>query len=173
MLKRLILLILLLVINVSALYAHQGHFEDNGLGLEEPEEYKKATQLPQFLEEEKPSYLPKPIGGYGTFHLVVVSVRAFNINVISQKGYRAELWLDNSLLAELDTNDVKVDNERNIRFFDFPYLSMKTGYYFIKLRLYSKGVLWKNEKFHEEIFQVGIHEGKTTSIYKKVPFLNW
>ena len=45
MLKRLILLILLLVINVSALYAHQGHFEDNGLGLEEPEEYKKAGNI--------------------------------------------------------------------------------------------------------------------------------
>ncbi len=156
-------------------------FESDSLfGIEEPEEFKDSNivitpdpdPIPELKNEEKPR-VPRPIGGYGNLHVIIESIEAFNHSVISKKADRVEVWLGHLLLSRLELGDVKVSEGFKSRIFDFPTITLKTGYHFISIRLYSKGVIWKNRKFHEEIYQVGVHEGKTTTLIRKVPFLNW
>ncbi len=158
-------------------YGQKSLLESESLfGLEEPEEYKESTKTPGFLDGEKvePTFiLPRPIGGFGNLHVIIETIDAINEKVISQKADRAELWLGHNMISRLDVNDVKVLESGKGRYFDFPITSLRTGYYFISIRLYSNGFLWKNKKFHEEIFQVGVHEGQTTTLRRKIPFLHW
>lgn len=158
-------------------FAHQSLLESESVfGLEEPEEYKESIKTPGFLNGEKvetPFILPRPVGGFGNLHVIIETIDAINEKVISQKADRAELWLGHNMISRLDVDDVKVLESGKGRYFDFPITSLRTGYYFISIKLYSDGVIWKNKKFHEEIFQVGIHEGQTTTLRRKVPFLHW
>lgn len=162
-------------------------FESDSLfGLEEPEEFKDIDIKPESksesetlidqipdLEIKKDTRVPRPIGGYGNLHIVIESIEALNHSVISKKADRVEVWLGHLLLSRLELGDVKVSEGFKSRIFDFPTITLKTGYYFISIRLYSKGVIWKNRKFHEQIYQVGVHEGQTTTLIRKIPFLNW
>ena len=150
-------------------------FESESIfGIEEPEEYKSNHRLPDNLRNiEGRPLITDPIHSYGTLHVVIESIEALNNRVISKKADRAEIWLGHLMLSRLDKEDVTVLDHRTSRIFDFPLITLKTGYYFISVRLYSNGVLWKNKKFHEEIYQVGIHEGKRTTLRRKLPHLHW
>ena len=171
----LLLLPLLLVPNSSFSQNLGPTYEtDSIFSLEEPIDYKNNRYLSDDLVgiEGRPLF-PKPEGGYGNLHVVVESVESLNHSLISKKAERVEVWLGHILLSRLDKDDVKVLDQKTSRIFDFPVITMKSGYYFISIRLYSKGVLWKNKKFHEEIYQVGIHEDKRTVLRRKIPHLNW
>lgn len=176
-LKLILLSILIFFANEVICLGQQNLLESESIfGLEEPEEYKNSIKTPGFLDGEKietPFILPRPVGGFGNLHVIIETIDALNEKVISQKADRAELWLGHNMISRLDVNDVKVFESSKGRYFDFPITSLRTGYYFISIRLYSNGFLWKNKKFHEEIFQVGIHEGQTTTLRRKVPFLHW
>ena len=143
-------------------------------GIEEPEEFKNQNStLPELKLLDKTPRVPKPIGGWGSLHVIIESVDAFNHSLISKKADRVEIWLGHLLLQRLDLGDVKVSDGPKFRIFDFPNITLKTGYHFISVRMYSNGVIWKNKKFHEKIYQVGIHEGQVTTLHRKVPFINW
>ena len=172
-----LVLILIILLPNSSFAQNLGptYETDSIFSLEEPlEELKNNRYLSDDLVgiEGRPLF-PKPEGGYGNLHVVIESVEALNHSLISKKADRAELWLGHVLLSRLDKDDVKVLDQKTIRIFDFPIITLKSGYYFISVRLYSKGVLWKNKKFHEEIYQVGIHEDKRTNLRRKIPHLNW
>ena len=150
-------------------------FESESLfGIEEPEDFKNNTpNQPEVNNEYRETRVPKPIGGWGDLHVIVESVDAFNHSLISKKADRVEIWLGHLMLSRLDLGEVGVSDWPKFRLFDFPSIKLKTGYHFISIRMYSKGVVWKNRKFHEKIYQVGIHEGQCTTLRRKVPFLNW
>ena len=147
---------------------------DSLFGIEEPKDFKEnKPETPLTLNEPRETRVPKPVGGWGELHVVIESVDAFNHSLISKKADRVEIWLGHILLSRLELGDVKVSEKKNFRIFDFPNITLKTGYHFISIRMYSNGVVWKNKKFHEKIYQVGIHEGQCTNLHKKVPFINW
>lgn len=149
-------------------YSHKLHDHDIG------RPYDDETLKPSFFNDELESKrIPEPIGGYGTLHLIVKSVYARNHKVISQKANKCELWVGNELAYSLKAEDVKYDEDKKVRFFDFPHIRLKTGYYFLSVRMYSDGAIFDKPKFHEEIFQVGIHENKTTVIQKRIPFYHF
>lgn len=160
----------------STLLAQETSKFESVLGLEEPEDYKNRNEASEFLElkEKKDEIkLPKPIGGYGDLHIVIESINAANPRLFSKKASSIEIWLGHNRLLALDEKNPKVTDINGSRIFDFPLISLKTGYYFISVRLYSQGIIWKNKKYHEEIFQIGVHEGKRTNLRRKIPFFNW
>ena len=155
-------------------YLDDAFGSDSLFGIEEPEEFKNYNSAqPEINNEYRETRVPKPVGGWGELHVVIESVDAFNHSMISKKADRVEIWLGHLLLSRLELGDVKVSDWPKFRLFDFPNIKLKTGYHFISIRMYSKGVVWKNRKFHEKVYQVGIHEGQCTNFRRKVPFLNW
>ena len=188
--------IVIFTLAINCCFAGELDYLDNAFdseslfGIEEPEDFKNNksnipstkndandlkssnSELELSLREFDPR-VKKPVGGWGELHVVIESVDAFNHSLISKKADRVEVWLGHLLLSRLEMGDVKVSDQKNFRIFDFPNIVLKTGYYFISIRMYSNGVVWKNRKFHEKIYQVGIHEGQCTNLHKKVPFLNW
>ena len=179
-LSRIRIVLILFVFVFSAVCAIQAETEsffksDSIFGIETPEDFKKSFDLPSFLRDDEPlTYsLPRPIGGFGNLHVVIETVDSVNHKVASQKAVSAELRLGHNVLSRLEASDVKVIDNNKSRFFDFPIHSLRSGYYFITVRLFSDGVMWKNRKYHDEIFQVGIHEGRTTNLRRKITFLHW
>lgn len=176
-------LFLFCTFSINSCFANDLDFLDNAFdseslfGIEEPEDFKNSKnsklEIPELRNPDFVPRVPKAVGGWGELHVVIESVDAFNHSLISKKADRVEVWLGHLLLSRLDFGDVKVSDNKNFRIFDFPNITLKTGYYFISIRMYSKGVVWKNRKYHEKIYQVGIHEGKCTNLHRKVPFLNW
>ncbi len=167
-----IIIVLIFFSLLITCYAH--NFESESLfGIEEPEEYRNPNiNANKKVIDNKP-IIPKPVGGYGFLNVVVESIEALNHSVISKKAERVELWLGHLLLYRLNKDDLNVRDYKTSRIFEFPSIELKTGYHFISIRLFKTGFLWKQEKYHEEIYQVGIHEGKRTTLRKKIPFLNW
>lgn len=148
-------------------------FESESIfGIEEPQDYKDSSKTIYNADENK-LILPKPVGGNGYLHVIIESVEALNESLISKKADKIEIWLGHLLLSRLDSKDSKVFDHKSSRHFDFPVITLKSGYYFITVRVYSKGFIWKGDKYHEETYQVGIHEGKRTTLRKKIPVLNW
>ena len=184
---RLILIVHLIFICTligNSCFAHDLDYLDNAFdseslfGIEEPEEFKNTNnnnkvEIPELRNLDFVPRVPNAVGGWGELHVVIESVDAFNHSMISKKADRVEVWLGHLLLSRLDYGDVKVSDNKSFRIFDFPNITLKTGYYFISIRMYSNGVVWKNKKYHEKIYQVGIHEGQCTNLNRKVPFLNW
>ena len=149
-------------------------FESDSLfGIEEPEAYKNPIVNDKNLSSDDKPIIPKPVGGYGFLSVTVESIEALNHSFISKKAERVEIWLGHLLLSRLNKDDRQVKEFETSRIFEFPPIELKTGYHFISIKMFSKGFVWKQEKYHEEIFQVGIHEGKRTTLRKKIPFLNW
>ena len=173
-------LIFICILLTNCCFAHELDYLDDAFGsdslfgIEEPKDFQNTkVEIPEL---RNPDFIPrvqKAVGGWGELHVVIESVDAFNHSLISKKADRVEIWLGHLLLSRLELGDVKVSDNKNFRIFDFPNIVLKTGYHFISIRMYSNGVVWKNRKFHEKIYQVGIHEGKCTNLHRKVPFLNW
>ena len=151
-----------------------GNNSDNQINYNPENEVRIDNRLSDYLTNIE----GRPIGskyqkGFGNLHIVIESVEALNHSVISKKADRVEIWLGHRLLQRLEKDDSRVLDHKTSRIFNFPLLTFENGYYFLSVRLYAKGVLWKGKKFHEEIYQVGIHDGKLTKLQKKIPFLNW
>ncbi len=151
------------------------HYEPKSYyGTEQPSELILDQRLADYLSNiEGRPINSNHVRGFGNLHVVIESIEALNHSVISKKADRVEIWLGHLLLAKMEKDDKKVLDLNSSRTFDFPLITLKTGYYFISIRLYSKGFLWKNKKFHEQIYQVGVHEGKLTTLRRKIPHLNW
>lgn len=170
-----VLVFSILIISNKQSLSH--NFEsDTVFGLEEPSEFKDAANkelLKEEIKKENEILIPNPVSGYGELHIVVESVEALNHSLVSQKADRIEIWLGHIPLAKLDKKSNNVFDNGNSRVFDFPLITLKSGYYFITIRLYSNGVVSKSKKFQEQIYQIGIHEGKQTTLRRKIPVLNW
>ncbi|MBU1107896.1 MAG: hypothetical protein KKB51_14580 [Candidatus Riflebacteria bacterium] len=143
------------------------HFTD----LVEPEtviQGQPATATP-VLDEG----LPEPISGRGRLTVSIESFKGANLRRVSQLADRVEIWLGDKRLAALNHSDIEVVKEKNRRIFLFPEISLNNGYYFLTVRLYSQASLYGRDKWHGEIFQVGIHPDKISRVYKKIPFFHY
>jgi len=117
--------------------------------------------------------LPEPVRGEGRLSVSIESFKGGNPKRISRLADRVEIWLGDHRLASLNYTDPEVVKEKNRRIFLFPELELMNGYYFITVRLYSSAVFYGRDKWHGETFQVGIHPGRTSRVYKKVAFFHF
>jgi len=117
--------------------------------------------------------LPEPVVGRGRLAVSIESFKGANLRRVSQLADRVEIWLGDKRLAALNQSDPEVVKEKNRSIFLFPEISLNNGYYFITVRLYGSAALYGRDKWHGEIFQVGIHPDKTSRVYKKVAFFHY
>lgn len=117
--------------------------------------------------------LPEPVHGEGGLAVTLETFAGKNVKRASQLATRVELWLGDKRLASLDKDSQEVVSEKKRRIFIFPEIRLPAGYYFITARLYAHGSLHGRQKWHSETFQVGIHPGKTSRIFKKISFFLW
>ncbi len=135
--------------------------------------------VPYFLSEKSATesatlpIIPDPIEGTGKLSVTVESFAGVNPKRASQVADRAELWLGDHRISALDLNFLETTGENSRRLFQFPEITLKSGYYFVTLRLYSPGALHGRRKSYEKTFQVGIHPERVSKINKKVPFFHW
>ncbi|NLF96000.1 MAG: hypothetical protein GX569_04615 [Candidatus Riflebacteria bacterium] len=163
------LLLLLTFIALSAKVSAQS-FGD--LDLSEPEMPVIETAVPATASQAVEG-LPEPRHGEGKLSISIESFKGANPKRISRLAERVEIWLGDKRLASLNSSDPEVVREKNRRIFLFPELEFASGYYFITVRLYSSAVLYGRDKWHGETFQVGIHPGRTSRVYRKVAFFHF
>lgn len=125
-----------------------------------------AMQLP-------PVEIPEPVVGKGRLSVTIETFTGENPKRITQQALRAELWLGDHRLASLNEDEGEVTREKNRRIFTFPEIELAAGYYFITIRLYSRGALHGRRKSHEQTFQVGIHPDRLSRVAKVMPFYHW
>lgn len=109
----------------------------------------------------------------GKLSVVIESFAAKNIKFASQVAKKVEIWIGNRCVGRLTKDSNAVTLDKGMRFFSFPLIELKTGYYFITVRLYKRGWVSGKTKYEKKTFQVGIHSGKITKIYKKIPIFLW
>ena len=117
--------------------------------------------------------IPEPVSGKGRLSITIETFTGENPKRIAQHAIRAELWLGDHRLASLNEDEENVSSEKNRRIFNFPELEMAYGYYFITVRLYSRGGWHGRRKSHEQTFQVGVHPDRLSRVYKIMPFFHW
>ncbi|HNX77381.1 MAG TPA: hypothetical protein PLM07_02735 [Candidatus Rifleibacterium sp.] len=120
-----------------------------------------------------PVVIPDPVSGKGRLSITIETFSGENPKRVAQHAIRAELWLGDHRIASLNEDEENVSSEKDRRIFNFPEIEMAYGYYFITVRLYSRGDLHGRRKSHEQTFQVGIHPGRISRVYKKMPFFHW
>lgn len=109
----------------------------------------------------------------GKLSLVIEAYTSKNGKYSSQLAERAEVWLNDRRLASMHRLSKEVVTEKDKRIFPFPTISLPPGYYFLTVRLYKLGWISGRKKWNGETFQVGIHSGKVSRIYKKIPIVLW
>jgi len=168
-LKSFQLLLLLTFIALSAKVSAQ-NFGD--LDLSEPEMPVIETTVPATASQTAEG-LPEPQRGEGKLSISIESFKGANPKRISRLAERVEIWLGDHRLASMNYTDPEVVREKNRRIFLFPELKFANGYYFITVRLYSSAAFYGRDKWHGETFQVGIHPGRTSRVYRKVAFFHF
>ncbi len=118
-------------------------------------------------------HLDEPVKGNGLLDVSIESFTGKNPKRITQIADRVELWLGQRRLASLNKGDQGVVEEKTRRIFVFSGISLPHGYYIVSARAYSPAVFYGRNKWHEERFQVGIHPGKTSRVYRKIKFFHW
>lgn len=109
----------------------------------------------------------------GEISLVIETFTSKNTKISSQLAERVEIWLHDRRLASMDQFSTEVVTEKGKRIFPFPLISLPPGYYFLTVRLYKLGWISGRKKWNGKTFQVGIHSGKISRVYKKIPIVLW
>lgn len=133
------------------------------------------TPFPQ-LRADQPPLLPpaprKPLD-QGMLSLTIETIREQTPRMRSILAQKVEIWREEIKLAEMKQDDKGVENAFHHRTFRFPPLPLYQGYHFITIRVYAEGFISREVKWKGRLLQVGIHQGRTTTIQKLIPFFVW
>ncbi len=109
----------------------------------------------------------------GSLKVIVESVHERTPRQYSVLATRVELWIAERRLAALSKNDAGVSDLRHRRLFEFEPILMPPGYRFLTVRAYREGPLSRDEKWKGKTVQFGIHPGRETRLFIRLPFHVW
>ncbi|HOY65464.1 MAG TPA: hypothetical protein PLP29_01170 [Candidatus Ozemobacteraceae bacterium] len=111
--------------------------------------------------------------GEGLLDVVITTVREKTPRQISIMPSRIEIWTGDRMIASLENGEPGVENGFHRRVFRFPPISLPAGYHFLTIRGFAEGFVSREQKWKGRIIQVGIHDGKTTTLHERLPMFVW
>ena len=109
----------------------------------------------------------------GSLKVIVESVYERTPLQYSVLATRVELWIAERRLATLSKDEAGVSDLRHRRLFEFEPILMPPGYRFLTVRAYREGPLSRDEKWKGKTVQFGIHAGRETRLFIRLPFHVW
>ncbi|NLI78051.1 MAG: hypothetical protein GX442_16660 [Candidatus Riflebacteria bacterium] len=109
----------------------------------------------------------------GSLKVIVESVYERTPRQYSALATRVELWIAERRLAALDKDEAGVSDLRHRRLFEFQPILMPPGYRFLTVRAYREGPLSRDGKWKGKTVQFGIHAGRETRLFIRLPFHVW
>ncbi|NLI76999.1 MAG: hypothetical protein GX442_11230 [Candidatus Riflebacteria bacterium] len=109
----------------------------------------------------------------GSLKVIVESVYERTPRQYSGLATRVELWIAERRLATLAKDEAGVSDLRHRRLFEFEPILMPPGYRFLTVRAYREGPLSRDEKWKGRTVQFGIHAGRETRLFIRLPFHVW